>query len=201
MSRSNDMTVERGATLFGPTQVLDSAETKSLYLRGMEKEFENRDYADRLGAVTQYDQRRTTCVLLRNMVSANVTPRQAVNIDPNHQDIASVATAPGLNQGIVDPYLPAAGCRQYDYCWVAIKGPTEGLTPATDASVNITAGAVLEPTTGGRLIVQPAFTAPSDAATTLAVFVKVSGYTGTADAAVAKTAHDTAVPLTLKWKP
>lgn len=92
------------------------------------------------------------CVAIRNTSGSALLPKQLVKFKASalltEVDGTADNTA-GLVVGVVDEYLPAAGCPVGDVCWVVVKGPTTVLKTTTAIS---TAGtAVGASTTAGSV--------------------------------------------------
>ncbi len=161
---------QRGKTyLTGPNRTADSTGTVSKAIEGIVKVFKDLDYgssytptkAPRSGG-------EVTCILVRNASGVALLPKMAVTWKANNRGkqvdgYADFAPDRAI-AGIVDEWLPAAGCPANDYFWLVVKGPTLALTvkeadgnnviEVDDWLVNNTAAASTHSTTGGR--VQPA---------------------------------------------
>ncbi len=150
MSRENDPMIGRGQTAYGPDQTVASTGSGPAdALAGSEKEFEDFVHTEALGAQTSNTGLRTRSRLMRCDISGGITPGLVVNLDGNGKDFTSLATAKSMLTGVVDPYLPTAGCRRYDLCWVDVEGPTRC---KSTGGGTITAGTAVEGSTGGQVI-------------------------------------------------
>lgn len=85
------------------------------------------------------------CVAVRNTSAGALLPKQVVKFKASalltEVDGTADNTA-GLVLGVVDEYLPAAGCPVGDICWVVVKGPCTVLKTTTAiASAGVAIGA------------------------------------------------------------
>ena len=80
---------------------------------------------------------------------------------------AAVAnTAPGKLYGVVDEYLPAAGCANNDVCWIVVHGPGEIVSvdqtiAAGDPVIGAASGFGVDGTATPANVVAHAISAPS----------------------------------------
>lgn len=101
----------------------------------------------------------TVAMLIRNVTAGALLPKQSVllsgvTIGNSGATITQSAT-PNVFCGIVDEYLPAAGCPVNDCCWVILRGPT---TVLIDSSAGAPAGQLYMPsgTSNGKFdIIDP----------------------------------------------
>ena len=79
-----------------------------------------------------YSNRAVTCLALRNTTGSPALPGTTISFSLT--DVLNSFDNSGDLQGIVDEYLPAAGCANNDVCWVVVSGPTALATAATFAA-------------------------------------------------------------------
>ena len=77
-----------------------------------------------------YSNRAVSCLAMRNTTGSPALPGTTVSFSLD--DVLNAFDNSGELQGIVDEYLPAAGCANNDVCWVVVSGPT-ALATAADA--------------------------------------------------------------------
>jgi hypothetical protein len=97
--------------------------------------------------------RLVTCIAARNTSGAALTAGQVVKFKASailEEVDGNAATATGLI-GVVDEYLPAAGCPVNDVCWIVVSGPT-----AIQTSATLAAGATITATAGKAAAGDPA---------------------------------------------
>lgn len=80
---------------------------------------------------TQYSGLQVTAMLCRNLIGANLLPKQPVLLSAtaigNTGPTVTQSASPNVFFGIVDEYLPAAGVVDDDVFWLVLKGPTTAL--------------------------------------------------------------------------
>lgn len=94
--------------------------------------------ADPRQPVNRFSNRLVKCVAVRNARtdSTALLPKQVVKFKP----AALLSEVDGLADnthsviGVVDEYLPTAGCAVGDICWVVVQGPSTCLKTATSVS-------------------------------------------------------------------
>jgi len=136
----------RGQTL----GVKEAEQGKSVV--GTQKAFTDTDPRTNKGSV-YLSNRPVTCIAARNTSGAAVTPGQVVKFKASailEEVDGNAATATGLI-GVVDEYLPAAGCPNNDVCWIVVSGPT-----AIQTSATLAAGAAITATAGKAAAGDPA---------------------------------------------
>jgi len=67
-----------------------------------------------------YSNRAVTCLAMRNTTGSAALPGTVVTFSAT--DVLNAFDNTGDLQGVVDEYLPAAGCANNDVCWVAGDG-------------------------------------------------------------------------------
>jgi hypothetical protein len=164
----------RGYTWFAgrSTTISDTDIRQTAKVEGATKKFDDMEKQNTPGVkLNRRSNRQTTCLLVRNVSGFALLPRRAVTWAAGYRGrrVAGYARV-GLEEvaGVVDEHLPSAGVANNDLFWLAVKGPSEALTPLTGNGDNVMAeGAILHAltavtsgsTTAGRLYVG-ATTAP-----------------------------------------
>ena len=156
---------QRGKTyLTGPQRTADTTATVSKAIEGAIKTFKDIDYST--NPTTHRSDGEVTAILVRNASGVALLPKMAVtwkaaNRGKQVDGYADFSPDRAI-AGIVDEWLPAAGCPANDYFWLVVKGPTLALTAkeadgtnvieVDDWLVNVTAAASTHSTTSGRVI-------------------------------------------------
>lgn len=133
MGKMNDLPFERGSTFYGG-RTIDSNNLDGVNLEGVEKWVEDIAPSTTAGAQLSRSGRLVKIRCVRNMSAAPLLPKQCVQLlktNPGRVDGTGVTT--GQKVVAVDEFLPAAGCPQYDLCWVVVQGPAMVKTPMTGA--------------------------------------------------------------------
>jgi hypothetical protein len=149
MSRNNDMGPDRGEYLLDATNT-----TRSDYLIGSRRVFEDRDYAAGLTGRGMLSQEPVECMLVKNTSGGALLPGQVVTFVATApwSITAALATANDPKAYIVDEYLPAAGVPNNAVFWVVTSGPAK---PLVTSSGGTAAGIPLASSaTSGRADVQ-----------------------------------------------
>lgn len=147
MSRNNDLPFERGSTFYAGGTI-DSNNLGGVQHEGMEKLVEDIDLGNTTpGAKPSRSGRIIRIRCVRNMSAAPLLPKQVVQLDKTNPGrvVGTVGTTGDAGKP-VDEFLPAAGCPQYDLCWIVVNGPAMVKTPMTGAlfgGADIAAGDVL----------------------------------------------------------
>lgn len=157
----------RGTTYMGLTETIDTANLAGINLEGKEYIFEDLDPRGAAGSVAVRTNRPVRCRIVRNMAGttlfAKYCGQQGVTAGKVNVYLSGLV-AVGATRGFpIDEYLPAAGVRNGDLCYVVIEGPAlvrtslaanaENVINLGDTLVALTA-ATSGATTAGRVIVR-----------------------------------------------
>lgn len=150
MSRENSPPFGRGETFYGSDGTIDTNALAGGQWEGMVKVFEDVLYSAtgiKPGRSINNDGARVMCKVVRNMSGATLYGGRLVQLDPAspgrilaYQNVNFAECYP------LDEFLPAAGVRHGDLCFIVIGGPANVKTPMTGAefiSTSIAAGALL----------------------------------------------------------
>lgn len=185
MSRHNSQLFERGDTWYGPDRTIDAANLEAATILGQEKAFEDIDYSQS-GVKGARTNQMVYVRAVRNNSGVTLYGKEFVQLDAKGENITGRVVNDAQHGYPIDEYLPAAGVRNGDICYVVVEGPAMMRTAYTGAefngdiaqsarlhSVTTTAGSTQAGTTseGGRVA---NFT--TVAATTVAQFNSLIAY-------------------------
>lgn len=149
MASHNTGPFPRGST-FGTTSTSDGVQHE-----GQRFTFEDLDYSSTSIVKPRRSARMVECMICRNVAAAAILPKRIVTFATTsgatylgRVDGYARLTAARI-AGVVDEFLPTAGCAVNDLCYVVIDGPTMVLTPLeADANNVFAVGTVLVALTG-----------------------------------------------------
>ena len=137
MSPESVAPVERGTTLYGPTQTIDTSNYVNVNLEGKLVIFTDTDIDDptKLGS-----SRVTRAKLMRNVSGSTVYAKYAVTPADGYakKRFDATFTKACRAAGIVDDRLGSDGCRNGDLCWILFEGPAYYMTassPSRDTAI------------------------------------------------------------------
>ena len=175
--------VRRGQTYFdGRTP--DA--TEGLSLEGLEGEFNDPNLAT-AGVKGPRTNQKVYAKLMRNVSGGALLPKRVVKcyLSGSSNEILGqfdgYATTPGTDviAGVLDEWLPAAGCPDDDICWVVFRGPSK-VTSAAAGDTTIGIGNRVVPAADGKVVDQDVTVAAGSA-----TFAQIHGEVGKAITAVA----------------
>lgn len=136
--------MERGKTYYGSTAAADlAAIADNPNVEGMHRIFNNLDPSN---LVNKRDGGEVEMIAVRNVSTISLKPKRMVNWLPGKEGSqvdGYTATRWTRVAGVIDERLPAAGCRDDDICWIAIRGRHLVETASdggADSAVAITVG-------------------------------------------------------------
>ena len=149
MSRDNSQPFDRGQTFYGPDGTIDSNDLKGAALLGKEWVFEDLDYASTAAVKPHRSGKKVVVRAVRNLSGVTVFPKDFVRLAADGQSIIGRVSLDSEHGYPVDEYVPAAGVRNYDVCYVVVEGPAMMRTAYTGAQFNadVAAGARLHSVT------------------------------------------------------
>lgn len=172
MARDENLPFPLGTTYFGGDATLLAAVaaevTAGSFLDGFQYEGQEYTVEDldqsngTIGAEASrtYKRKKVRCV--RNMNAAAALPKQVAKLNTAgatagavQGEINGLVASPADRGYPVDEWLPAAGCAQYDLCWVVVEGCAK-VTTDTAGTTTVAVGGVVVPgsTTTGRVVAQ-----------------------------------------------
>lgn len=159
MSAHENLPFPRGTTYF-TGRTADIAD--SISLEGKEYWVADVDLNDTsVGAKPTRTPRMVKLRIVRNTAAIALLPKRVVRGDataPHYTKRVTgyTTTTAERGLGVIDEYLPAAGCPVNDLCYIVIEGPSLFLTDIASGATNVIA-------VGGRVV---ALTAATSGATT-----------------------------------
>lgn len=171
----------RGETFYGPNQTIPSTYgSESLGHEGLEKVFRDINFAATTLAKPLLSNNDVECIAVRNASALALTPGTLVKWKAGYYgkrvEITSVAAE--ACAGVVDPYLPSAGVRVGDICFIVVKGPTL-VTKTTGGGTDHAQGTAVVTDNAGKAV---ASGTPSDATAATALALNTVGRVITAPA-------------------
>lgn len=117
---NEDYPIQRGTTFYGG-RTIDSNNLEGEKVKGQIRVFDDFNPTTRV----LNSNLPVMAILCRNKHNAALTPGQAVLLSGTVVgETGAPVSSTTVLCGVVDEYLPAAGCPVNDLCWVVIKGPT-----------------------------------------------------------------------------
>jgi hypothetical protein len=152
MARDNNQPFDRGTSFYGPDGVIDLANLSGVQMEGIEKEFEDFDFGAVAGGAKPNRSGLFVIVrVVRNMTGGNIFPSLQYKLNPLGTQLTGVAIDTSEPSVVADEFLPPAGVRNGDLCYVIVEGPTVVKSPsAGNFPTSITAKARVAATVGGR---------------------------------------------------
>lgn len=149
---------------------------------GTDKVFSDVDWGSTEVVKPRLSQMDVKCRLVQNVSGGAVLPGQLIKWTTAlyGTTIGGICTTDDVPNGVVDEYLPAAGCPNNSYCWVVIQGPGKLIN---DGAGTFVLNNSVQTSTTGRVKIQVA--APGS--TTIAM-TTLNATAGQAMGAVAATA-------------
>jgi hypothetical protein len=168
VARNENPPFERGQTFYSTSEVIDANNLGGVQLEGMEWLFEDIDpRSTGQGATARRTSRQVRCRVVRNLgavtLFAGYLARFQKTAGKYGARVDGLCAVNGEKSYPIDEYLPSAGVRVNDLCYVVVEGPALCNTPL-EANVNnvfnvgdvvmaltaATSGA----TTAGRVVLQ-----------------------------------------------
>jgi hypothetical protein len=161
MARNENPPFPRGETFFNGGTV-DA--TSGAHLEGTEWTFEDLDLSQS-GVKPQRTNLPVVCKIVRNTSGVALEPKRLCRFeltagnDCGGQVDGYVTTTAAKVDGVIDEWLPTAGCPANDLCWVVVEGPTQVLTALSNRSADTAVGGIViaitaatsQCTTAGRI--------------------------------------------------
>ena len=117
-----------GRSLIGPDRTIENNKFgQTVAQEGITATFDNVDPTTLNQRVVQYrNQKKRDFILVRNMGSTTLNAKEIVKwaTDEFGKRVSGVAGAGEEIAGVVDEALWSSGCKQYDMCWICVKGET-----------------------------------------------------------------------------
>lgn len=142
----------RGETAYGIGGTIDSSNLLFAELLGASVSFQD----DNPTTKAKNSQAQVLCVAMRNKTGGALLPGDVVLFSgTTFGETGATVTqsaSPNVFAGVVDEYLPAAGCPNNDVCWIVVRGPTTAKI-TTKSGAAAAGGLVLMPsaTNNGKL--------------------------------------------------
>jgi hypothetical protein len=197
MGRMNSQLFDRGDTWYGPDRTIDSSSLEGATILGQEKAFEDIDYTQS-GVKGARTNQLVHVRAVRNNSGATLYGKEFVQLDAKGENITGRVVNDSQHGYPIDEYIPAAGVRNGDICYVVVEGPATMRTAYTGAEFNgdIAVGARLHSVTTTAGSTQAGKTSEGGR---VANFTTVAATTTTQfNALIAYTANWVAVALSAK---
>lgn len=140
MSRNQSQVVERGQTLYGTTDPIDTNNLAGGNLLGSTKDFEDKDWGSFESAKPNRSARQVRVMLVRNMSGITLYGKRLVSINPRTFEITGYSITTAQKCYPLDEFLPTGGVRHGDVCWVVVSGPAIVKTMMASQTADIAAG-------------------------------------------------------------
>lgn len=141
MARDENAMFGRGETWYQGTTP-DANNLGGGNIIGQVRVFEDIDFSGSGSIKPVRSNQSVVCMAVRNTSGIALLPKRVVRLvltagEYDRNVDGYTATTAQHFLGVVDEWLPAAGCADDDICWVVIEGPTEILTDLAGGANNV----------------------------------------------------------------